>query len=386
MRNRWKNIVQSFPFHYRLVMAFIIAGAVSVATIMSTSSDTTIVPIPEPTGSGNQSNKGIRAVAQNLEIPWSIDISKDGRIFFTEKPGRIRMINTDGTLESEPVAHIRTENIGEAGLLGLALHPNFTQNHLIYIYHTYVEDERLYNKVLVLTERNNKIVDSKTILDRIPASDLNNGGRLKFGPDGALYVSTGDSEIPELAQNAKSLAGKILRVNADGTIPYDNPFPDSPVYSYGHRNIQGLAWHPMTEELYATEHGPSGNDEINIIEPGSNYGWPLEVCNYSPSSTTLKFKTPLFCFNPSIAPTGLTIPISDRLGYQNDVIFTTLRGPHLHQIDLESRMQDNILVGYGRLSDVFEAPNGSLYILTANKNAVGMGNAYDDRILQITQK
>jgi glucose/arabinose dehydrogenase len=386
MRNRWKNIVQSFPLHYRLVMAFIIAGAVSVATILSTSSDTTIVPIPEPAGSGNQSNKGIRAVAQNLEIPWSIDISKDGRIFFTEKPGRIRMIHTDGTLESEPVAHIRTENIGEAGLLGLALHPNFTQNHLIYIYHTYVEDKRLYNKVLVLTERNNEIMDSKTILDRIPASDLNNGGRLKFGPDGALYVSTGDSEIPELAQDARSLAGKILRVNHDGTIPYDNPFPDSPVYSYGHRNIQGLAWHPITEELYATEHGPSGNDEINIIEPGSNYGWPLEVCNYSLSSTTMKFKTPLFCFNPSIAPTGLTIPISDRLGYQNDVIFTTLRGSHLHQIDLESRMQDNILVGYGRLNDVFEAPNGSLYILTANKNAVGMGNAYDDRILQIIQK
>ena len=238
----------------------------------------------------------------------------------------------------------------------------------------------------MLTERNNKIVDSKTVLDRIPASDLNNGGRLKFGPDGALYVSTGDSEIPELAQDAKSLAGKILRVNHDGTIPYDNPFPDSPVYSYGHRNIQGLAWHPLTEELFATEHGPSGNDEINIIEPGSNYGWPLEVCNYSLSSTTMKFKTPLFCFNPSIAPTGLTIPISDRLGYQNDVIFTTLRGSHLHQIDLESRVQDNILVGYGRLNDVFEAPNGSLYILTANKNAIGMGNAYDDRILQIIQK
>lgn len=386
MRNRWKNIVQSFPFHYKLVMAFVIAGAVSVATILSTSSDTTIIPIPEPIGSGDQSNKGIRAVAQDLEIPWSIDVSKDGRIFFTEKPGRIRMIHADGTLESEPVAHIRTENIGEAGLLGLALHPNFTQNHLIYIYQTYVEDERLYNKVLVLTERNNKIVDSKTILDRIPASDLNNGGRLKFGPDGALYVSTGDSEIPKLAQDAKSLAGKILRVNHDGTIPYDNPFPDSPVYSYGHRNIQGLAWHPLTEELFATEHGPSGNDEINIIEPGSNYGWPLEVCNYSLSSTAMKFKTPLFCFNPSIAPTGLTIPISDRLGYQNDVIFTTLRGSHLHQVDLESRVQDNILVGYGRLNDVFEAPNGSLYILTANKNAVGIGNAYDDRILQIIQK
>src|SRR5918993_6087720 len=161
MRNKWKNIVQSFPFHYRLVMAFIIAGAVSVATILSTSSDTTIIPIPEPTGSGNQSNKGIRAVAQNLEIPWSIDISKDGRIFFTEKHGRIKVIYANGTLAREPVANIRAEDIGEAGLLGLALHPNFTQNHLMYVYHTYINEERLYNKVLMLTERSNKIVDSK---------------------------------------------------------------------------------------------------------------------------------------------------------------------------------------------------------------------------------
>ena len=380
-------MVQSFPLPFRILAAIVVAGVVSVATILSTPSDTTI-PIPEPmtTGTGNQSNKGIRAVAQNLEIPWAIYVAEDGRIFFTEKHGRIKVIYANGTLAREPVANIRAEDIGEAGLLGLALHPNFTQNHLMYVYHTYINEERLYNKVLMLTERNNKIVDSKIILDGIPASDLNNGGRIKFGPDGMLYVSTGDSESPEFAQDAKSLAGKILRVNHDGTIPNDNPFSDSPIYSYGHRNIQGLAWHPVTEKLYATEHGPSGNDEINIIEPGSNYGWPLEVCNNSLSSTTMRFETPLFCFNPSIAPTGLTIPISERLGYQNDIIFATFRGTHLHQIDLETRMQDNILVGYGRLSDVIEAPDGSLYILTTNKNAVGIGNANDDQILQLIQK
>jgi len=380
-------MVQSFPFPFKILAAIVVAGAVSVATILSTPSDTT-VPIPEPmtTGSGNQSNKGIRAVAQNLEIPWAIDVAEDGRIFFTEKHGRIKVIYANGTLAREPVANIRAEDTGEAGLLGLALHPNFTQNHLMYVYHTYINKERLYNKVLMLTERNNKIVDSQIILDGIPASDLNNGGRIKFGPDGMLYVSTGDSESPEFAQDAKSLAGKILRVNPDGTIPNDNPFSNSPIYSYGHRNIQGLAWHPVTEKLYATEHGPAGNDEINIIEPGSNYGWPLEVCNNSLSSTTTSFETPLFCFNPSIAPTGLTIPISERLGYQNDIIFATLRGTHLHQIDLVTRMQDNILVGYGRLSDVIEAPDGSLYILTTNKNAVGIGNANDDKILQLIQK
>lgn len=373
------------PSLLRILVAAIIAIAASVATILSTPSDTT-VPIPEPTTTedGNQSSKGIRTVVQNLENPWAIDIAEDGRIFLTEKPGRVRMVHANGTLMVEPVVNIRAEDKGEAGLLGLALHPNFTENHLMYVYHTYLTNGRVYNKVLMLTEKDNKVMDSKIILDNIPASDSNNGGQIKFGPDGKLYISTGDSEIPELAQDPKSLAGKILRINFDGTIPDNNPFAKSPVYTYGHRNIQGLAWHPETAQLYASEHGPAGNDEINIIEPGSNYGWPLEVCNESSSSTTIRFKTPVFCFNPGLGPSGLTIADSDRLEYRNDIIFTTLRGSHLHHIDLETRIQDNILVGYGRLSDVIEAPDGSLYILTSNRNEIGTGNPNDDQILQIT--
>jgi aldose sugar dehydrogenase len=365
----------------------IIIIAISVATVLSTPSDTT-VPIPEPATSdnANQTNKGIRTIAQNLDVPWAIDIAVDNRIFFTEKPGRLGMIHANGTLASEPVVNIHTEDIGEAGLLGLALHPNFTQNHLMYVYHTYAKNGGLYNKVLMLTEKNNKIVNSKIILDGIPASDSNNGGRIKFGPDGKLYVSTGDSEIPELAQNTKSLAGKLLRLNYDGTIPDDNPIPESPVYSYGHRDIQGFAWHPITKKLYASEHGPAGNDEVNIIEPGSNYGWPIEVCNHSTSSAPIRFETPEYCFNPEIAPIGLTIAASNKLGYQNDILFTTLRGSHLHHIDLETRIQDNVLVGYGRLSDIVEAHDGSLYVLTTNKNVIGIGNANDDHILQIIQK
>lgn len=361
--------------------------AISVATVLSTPSDTT-VPIPEPatTDNANQTNKGIRTIAQNLDVPWAIDIAVDNRIFFTEKPGRLGMIHANGTLASEPVVNIHTEDIGEAGLMGLALHPNFTQNHLMYVYHTYAKNGGLYNKVLMLTEKNNKIVNSKTVLDGIPASDSNNGGRIKFGPDGKLYVSTGDSETPELAQNTKSLAGKLLRLNDDGTIPDDNPIPESPVYSYGHRDIQGFAWHPITKKLYASEHGPAGNDEVNIIEPGSNYGWPIEVCNHSTSSAPIRFETPEYCFNPEIAPSGLTIAASNKLGYQNDILFTTLRGSHLHHIDLETRIQDNVLVGYGRLSDIVEAHDGSLYVLTTNRNAIGIGNANDDHILQIIQK
>ena len=365
----------------------IIIIAISVATVLSTPSDTT-VPIPEPatTDSANQTNKGIRTIAQNLDVPWAIDIAVDNRIFFTEKPGRLGMIHANGTLASEPVVNIHTEDIGEAGLMGLALHPNFTQNHLMYVYHTYAKNGGLYNKVLMLTEKNNKIVNSKIILDGIPASESNNGGRIKFGPDGKLYVSTGDSETPELAQNTKSLAGKLLRLNDDGTIPDDNPIPESPVYSYGHRDIQGFAWHPLTKKLYASEHGPACNDEVNIIEPGSNYGWPIEVCNHSTSSAPIRFETPEYCFNPEIAPSGLTIAASNKLGYQNDILFTTLRGSHLHHIDLETRIQDNVLVGYGRLSDIVEAHDGSLYVLTTNRNAIGIGNANDDHILQIIQK
>jgi glucose/arabinose dehydrogenase len=365
----------------------IIIIAISAATVLSTPSDTT-VPIPEPatTDNANQTNKGIRTIAQNLDVPWAIDIAVDNRIFFTEKPGRLGMIHANGTLASEPVVNIHTEDIGEAGLMGLALHPNFTQNHLMYVYHTYAKNGGLYNKVLMLTEKNNKIVNSKIILDGIPASDSNNGGRIKFGPDGKLYVSTGDSETPELAQNTKSLAGKLLRLNDDGTIPDDNPIPESPVYSYGHRDIQGFAWHPITKKLYASEHGPAGNDEVNIIEPGSNYGWPIEVCNHSTSSAPIRFETPEYCFNPEIAPSGLTIAASNKLGYQNDILFTTLRGSHLHYIDLETRIQDNVLVGYGRLSDIVEAHDGSLYVLTANRNVIGIGNANDDHILQIIQK
>jgi glucose/arabinose dehydrogenase len=370
-----------------IIGVVIIVIAFSVATVLSTPSVTT-VPIPEPatTGNANQTNKGIKTIAQNLDVPWAIDIAIDNRIFFTEKPGRLGMIHANGTLANEPVVNIHTEDIGEAGLLGLALHPNFTQNHLMYVYHTYAKNGGLYNKVLMLTEKNNKIVNSKIILDGIPASDSNNGGRIKFGPDGKLYVSTGDSETPELAQNIKSLAGKLLRLNHDGTIPDDNPIPESPVYSYGHRDIQGFAWHPITKKLYASEHGPAGNDEVNIIEPGSNYGWPFEICDYSTSSAPIRFETPEYCFNPEIAPSGLTIAASNKLGYQNDILFTTLRGSHLHHIDLETRIQDNVLVGYGRLSDVVEAHDGSLYVLTSNRNAIGIGNANDDHILQIIQK
>jgi aldose sugar dehydrogenase len=363
----------------RLVIAAIAAVTVAaVATTFFTPSQTTL-PIPEPgQRNGSNTSSGVQVLAENLDVPWAIDIAEDGRLFFTERNGRILAIDKNGSLLSDPVAYINVMQNGESGLLGLALHPNFTENHLLYVYHTYSNDSAaVLNRVLMLTEKDNRIVESKVIIDNIPAADRNDGGRIKFGPDGKLYIATGDARQPELAQDAGSLAGKILRLNSDGSIPEDNPFEGSPVYSYGHRNIQGLAWHPVTGELYASEHGLEGNDEINLINPGSNYGWPIEDCNAD------KFEKPVVCFNPAIAPAGMTFAASDILGYQNDILLATLRAQHIRLIDLESDNESNILTGFGRIRDVIEASDGSLYFTTSNKDGRAVPAQNDDKILRI---
>jgi glucose/arabinose dehydrogenase len=362
----------------RLTIAAIAAVMVAaVATIFFTPSQTTL-PIPEPGQSnGNNTRSGVQVLAKNLDVPWAIDIADDGRLFFTERPGRIRVIDKDGMLLPDPAGYINVEQHSESGLLGLALHPNFTENHLLYVYHTYSNGSAVLNQVLMLTEKDNKIVESKVIIDKIPAADRNDGGKIKFGPDGKLYIATGDARQPELAQDAGSLAGKILRLNPDGSIPEDNPFEGSPVYSYGHRNIQGLAWHPLTGELYASEHGAEGNDEINLIKPGTNYGWPIEDCNAQ------KFEKPVVCFNPAIAPAGMTFAASNSLGYQNDILLATLKAQHIRLIDLGSHIENNILTGFGRIRDVIEASDGSLYVTTSNKDGRAVPGQDDDKILRI---
>ena len=362
------------------IVAIAAVTLAAVATAFFTPSQTTL-PIPEPGQSGGNNNNntrsGIQVLAQNLDVPWAIDISEDGRLFFTERTGRIMAIDKNGSLLSDPVAYINVMQNGESGLLGLALHPNFTENHLLYVYHTYSNDSAVLNKVLMLTEDDNKIVESKVIIDNIPAADRNDGGRIKFGPDGKLYIATGDARQPELAQDAGSLAGKILRLNSDGSIPKDNPFEGSPVYSYGHRNIQGLAWHPLTEDLYASEHGPEGNDEINLIKPGSNYGWPIEDCNAE------KFEKPILCFNPAVAPAGMTFAVLDNLGYQNDILLANLKAQHIRLIDLQSDVESNILTGFGRIRDIVEAADGSLYVATSNRDGRAVPSQNDDKILKI---
>ncbi len=334
----------------------------------------------------------VETVAEGLDTPWDLAFAPDGRIFFTERPGRLRVIE-GGRLRPEPVATIpEVVERGEGGLLGLALDPDFAGNGHLYLYHTYSgSDGGLRNRVVryTLADRAGArgLTEPRVILDDIPAAAIHNGGRIAFGPDGKLYVTTGDAAAPALAQDRDSLAGKILRLNPDGSVPDDNPFPGSPVYSYGHRNPQGLAWQPGTGQLYATEHGPSAHDEVNRIEAGANYGWPA-MRGYEGGREG--FTAPVIASGPDTtwAPSGATFVGADTFPrWRGDLLFAGLRSTTLWRLDLRpdgvGQLEPLLDDEYGRLRAVAEGPDGSLYVLTSSRDGRGNPSPGDDRVLRL---
>src|SRR5919112_3090981 len=359
---------------YFAVIIGILITIISIITIVNSPSDTTIL-LPTPFTEKNES--AIKGIAGNLDFPTSIGILPDGRIMISEQKGNIIFLNNNGTALNKYKLDDNYFNEG-AGLLGLAIHPKFHENNFLYVYYTYKSGEKIYNKILRLQERNSTIVSEKIIMDKIPASQLHNGGALKFGPDAKLYAAVGDNTASESSQNLSSQGGKILRINGDGTIPQDNPFKNSTIYSYGHRNVVGLAWDFNNKVLFASEAGRTGNDEINIIEPGGNYGWPIEECGNLEKTQLIK---PEFCFTPSIYPAGMTISNSTKLGYEGKLIVSTLKSQHLRTIDLNSKDQSTILTGFGKLKDVAEDKEGSLYTITGNKDF--FQNSGSDKLLKI---
>jgi len=333
----------------------------------------------------------VETVAENLEVPWGIAFAPDGRIFVTERVGNLRVIE-DGILNPEPVKILDVSGF-EGGLLGVALDPNFDENHHIYLYYTYNDFLSTYNKLSRFTESDNELSDELILLDKIAGGPIHDGGRIKFGPDGMLYVTTGEAGIPDRAQDLDALGGKILRINPDGTIPEDNPFENSPVYSYGHRNPQGLDWDPVTGKLVISEHGPSGergfaHDEVNVIEPGKNYGWPKVVGDETDTSYTSPI---LHTGDDTWAPSGASFYDSNNIPeWENKYFIATLRGNHLRMLDLD--IEQNVVISsealfqgeFGRLRDASVGPDGNLYILTSNRDGRGSPESNDDRILRIT--
>lgn len=332
--------------------------------------------ITSPTSPGQalEASQDPTIIADKLQIPWSMVFLPDTSILFTERPGRVRLISPAGKLQTAPVATIKDiKPIGEGGLLGITLHPDYKNNHFVYLYYTYSEvGNNTLNKVARYLYRDGNFSQDKIIISDIPGNSNHNGGRLKFGPDGYLYITTGDSQNPSLSQDKNSLAGKILRVTDIGEPAPGNPYNNS-TYSYGHRNIQGLAWDD-SGKLWATEHGPSTKDELNLVEMGKNYGWP----NITGNQTQSGYVSPIINSGSATwAPSGL-------LFYNPYLYFTGLRGTALFRFDTNTKELKQFLKGqYGRLRDVILGSDGMLYITTSNMDGRSITHLDGDKIIRL---
>jgi glucose/arabinose dehydrogenase len=356
---------------------------------------------PEGKGAGETAAAGagatpfrVETFASGLTVPWSIVFVPDGRIFVTERPGRVRVIE-NGKLRTEPLATIAdVEPSGESGLMGLTLHPQFADNHLLYLAYAYRGNGQRV-RVVRLKETSSGLAERKVMIEDIPAAANHAGCRLRFGPDARLYITTGDATERELAQRLDSLAGKTLRLNDDGSVPPDNPFVGQAgarpeIWSYGHRNAQGLDWQPGTNVMFQTEHGPSGfdgpggGDEVNIVERGKNYGWPV----IHHTMTHEGMEAPLLEYTPAVAPaSGMFYRGAAFPEFRGNFFFGCLRGQCLIRVVLDGRRvvsQERLLrEDYGRIRDVAEGPDGAIYVSTSNRDGRGRPASGDDRILRL---
>ncbi len=318
--------------------------------------------------STNQSSNQTEILAENLDVPWAVDFLPDGRLIFTERGGRVSILD-NGTAKT--VGTITVTQMSESGLLGIAVDPEFNQNKFIYLYYTSQNGNKISRFTL-----NGTLENETVLIDNIPSGQIHNGGRLKFGPDEKLYATTGESGNPSLAQNINSTGGKILRLNKDGTVPSDNPFGNY-VYSYGHRDPQGITWNPVTGEMYESEHGATRNDEINIITKGGNYGWPL----YQGNESAPGYIKPLVVYTDfTLAPSGIA--------YYNGALYVSgLRGTQLRKITLSVDGnsvidQEELFTNFGRLRESV-VHDGYLYITASNRDGRGIPQAGDDKIIKI---
>lgn len=307
-------------------------------------------------------------LVEGLDTPWALDFLPDGRMIFTERPGKISIFDVDGR-EVKLAGEISVSEISESGLLGIAVDPEFTDNKFVYTYYTHPVNMNRISRFILIEDQ---LEEEFILLDNIPSARFHDGGQIKFGIDGKLYVTTGDATQPPSAQNISSLAGKILRMNSDGSVPEDNPFGNL-IYSYGHRNPQGLDW--LGDQLYSAEHGPIRNDEVNLIAQGGNYGWPIMECD----RISTEFINPIRCFNDfTLAPGALAV-------YQGDLYVAGLRGSQLRRLVLEKDKivdEEALFRDLGRIREV-RSHEGYLYISTSNRDGRGLPQTGDDKIIRL---
>ncbi|MEK4495454.1 PQQ-dependent sugar dehydrogenase [Ureibacillus sp. FSL W8-0352] len=316
-------------------------------------------------------NIQIEEIASNLQIPWSIE--KIGDIFYlSERRGNIVKVENGNIERQEVHFEKRLSSAAEAGFLGFVLAPDFSQTNEAYGYYTYEDEFGQYNRIVRLKLNENRWTEEEILLDKIPSGRVHHGGRLKIGPDGMLYATTGDALRSSIAQDVNSLGGKILRIQLDGSIPSDNPLPNSYAFSYGHRNPQGLTW-VSDGTMYASEHGNQANDEINRIEKGENYGWPIIEGTEQRDGMI----SPLFTSGPNKtwAPSGMDY-------FDNKLYVAALRGNAILEFNLNTMEQKEVVNNLGRIRDIL-IEGDYLYFITNNADGRGNPRENDDKLYRL---
>jgi aldose sugar dehydrogenase len=346
-------------------------------------------------GPQGQVNVQVEEVVSGLDVPWGIAFLPNNDMLVTERPGRVRLVQ-NGELRPETIATIPVSDRGEGGLLGIAAHPDFANNRFFYVYFTADDGGAVVNRVerWQLAEDGLSATRDRTIVDGIPVAQFHNGGRIRFGPDGMLYIGTGDARVPDLSQDVNSLAGKILRVTPEGDVPSDNPFAGNPAYILGIRNTQGFDW-VNNSTLWVSDHGPSGelgrsgHDKVSAAQAGDNMGWPTTYRCESAEGLV----TPSIVWQQALPPGGATIYTGDAIPEWNgSLIIAALGAEQLQRVVIDPatnqvQQHEVYLQGQqGRLREVIMGPDSELYVTTSNCDGRGSCPPELDKILRITRE
>jgi glucose/arabinose dehydrogenase len=359
-----------------LVIAFILLLLIGIAVtqLENGNQDQPREPVPEENENSSTQASEETVITEDLDVPWGIEFLPEGDMLVTERPGTLLRMERGQNGFTERYQVEGVEHRGEGGLLGVEKHPNYTENNYVYLYMTTEVEGGLRNRVVRYELNGTELSNPTTIIDGLPGAIYHDGGRIEFGPDSKLYVAAGDATNEDWAQDTDRLAGKILRLNSDGSIPEDNPF-DNEVYTYGLRNSQGLVW--IDDQLWAIDHGDTRHDELNRIERGENYGWPEIEADQNREGMR---QPEIYADDTTWAPAGAAYT-------DGSIYFSGLRGQTLYEAEIEdgevTNLNEHLDGEYGRLRAVELGPEGDLYVSTSNADGRGTPASNDDRIIRV---
>lgn len=338
-------------------------------------------------------------VISGIDIPWTIIWGPDNHIWMTERFGRVSRVNPQTGQQQVLLTLSDCQASGESGLLGMALYPSFADTPWVYLVYTYLTGNSIRERLVRYTysETGGQLSSPSVLLNDIPGNTTHNGSRLLFLPDRSLLMTTGDAQIQSAPLSIQQLPGKVLRMRPDGSVPADNPFPGNLVYTFGHRNAQGMFLHPLHGKVFISEHGPTTDDEVNVLTPGGNYGWPT-VAGFCDQPTETQYCTqnnvrePITAWTPTMAPGGMIWYNNNALPvFRNKILLTALKNARLYVLTLQndtgavvSEVQ-YLTNWYGRLRDICTDPAGNIYLAT-NGNSWSNTQPYTHRIVKIAPR